>query len=70
VGAQTRREIGLYPAGQTLHWFNTIEEAKEKIEAWRLDYNEHRPHSALNDQTPSEFAENFDLSRAVEKAGF
>jgi putative transposase len=53
-----------------LHWFKTIEEAKEKIEAWRLDYNEHRPHSALNDQTPSEFAENFDLSRAVEKAGF
>ena len=53
-----------------LHWFKTNEEAKEKIEAWRLDYNEHRPHSALNDQTPSEFAENFDLSRAVEKAGF
>ena len=53
-----------------LHWFHTIEEAKEKIEAWRVDYNEHRPHSALNDQTPSEFAENFDLSRAVEKAGF
>jgi putative transposase len=53
-----------------LHWFKTIEEAKEKIEAWRLDYNEHRPHSALNDQTTSEFAENFDLSRAVEKAGF
>ena len=53
-----------------LHWFHTIEEAKEKIEAWRVDYNEHRPHSALNDQTPSEFAENFDLSRALEKAGF
>lgn len=53
-----------------LHWFHTIEEAKEKIEACRVDYNEHRPHSALNDQTPSEFAENFDLSRAIEKAGF
>ena len=53
-----------------LHWFKTIEEAKEKIESWRVDYNEQRPHSALDDQTPSEFAENFDLSRAVEKAGF
>lgn len=41
-----------------------------KNNAWRKDYNEHRPHSALNDQTPSEFAENFDLSRAVEKVGF
>ncbi len=54
----------------SLHWFKTIEEAQEKIEAWRIDYNRHRPHSALNDQTPSEFVENFDLSRAVEKAGF
>ncbi len=53
-----------------LHWFKTIEEAQEKIEAWRIDYNRHRPHSALNNQTPSEFVENFDLSRAVEKAGF
>jgi putative transposase len=53
-----------------LHWFKTIEEAKEKIESWRVDYNEHRPHSALDNQTPSGFAENFDLSRAVEKAGF
>jgi putative transposase len=53
-----------------LHWFKTIEEAKEKIESWRVDYNVQRPHSALNDQTPSEFAENFDLSRAVKKAGF
>ncbi len=52
-----------------LHWFQTIEEAQEKIEAWRIDYNRHRPHSALNDQTPSEFVENFDPSRAVEKAG-
>ena len=53
-----------------LHWFHAIEEAKEKIEAWRVDYNEHRPHSALNDQTPSEFIKNFDQSRVVEKAGF
>jgi putative transposase len=53
-----------------LYWFKTIEKAKEKIEAWRVYYNEHRPHSELNDQTPSEFAEIFDLSWAVEKTGF
>jgi putative transposase len=53
-----------------LHWFKTIEEAKEKIEAWRIDYNIHRPHRSLHNQTPSEFAMNFDLSRVVEKAGF
>lgn len=39
-----------------VHWFETLEEAKQKIEAWRVDYNESRPHQALTDLTPSEFA--------------
>ncbi|PAV25484.1 hypothetical protein CF392_10645 [Tamilnaduibacter salinus] len=26
------------------------------VSQWRRDYNEQRPHSALNDQTPLEFA--------------
>ena len=37
------------------HWFLSLEDAAEKIEAWRRDYNECRPHSALNDLTPAEF---------------
>jgi len=37
------------------HWFLSLEDAVEKIEAWRKDYNECRPHSALNDLTPAEF---------------
>jgi len=28
-----------------------------EIEAWRIDYNEHRPHGSLGDLTPQEFAE-------------
>lgn len=39
-----------------LHWFATLEEAKTTIEAWRRDYNESRPHTALNDLPPSLFA--------------
>jgi putative transposase len=39
-----------------LHWFETVEEAKAIIEAWRRDYNESRPHMALNGQSPAEFA--------------
>ena len=39
-----------------VHWFASLEEAKEKIEGWRRDYNESRPHQALNEQTPAEFA--------------
>ncbi|NIF70274.1 IS3 family transposase [Burkholderia sp. Ap-962] len=39
-----------------LHWFETLGEAKAIIEAWRRDYNERRPHSALKDLAPAEFA--------------
>ena len=28
-----------------------------KIEAWRIDYNDYRPHSSLGQLTPSEFAD-------------
>jgi transposase InsO family protein len=31
------------------HWFQTAAEAQAVIAAWRLDYNEVRPHSALGD---------------------
>jgi putative transposase len=39
-----------------VHWFESMEEAKAKIEAWRRDYNESRPHQGLGEQTPLEFA--------------
>ena len=38
------------------HWFLSLADAKDKIEAWRRFYNESRPHSALGDRTPREFA--------------
>jgi len=38
------------------NWFLTLPEAREKIEAWRRDYNQARPHSALGYQTPEAFA--------------
>jgi putative transposase len=41
-----------------VHWFKTLAEAKQVLEAWRRDYNESRPHSSLNDMTPAEFARN------------
>jgi putative transposase len=36
--------------------FESIDHARQQIEAWRLDYNEQRPHGALGRLTPSEFA--------------
>ncbi|MEH3440197.1 IS3 family transposase [Enterobacter roggenkampii] len=38
------------------HWFSDVSHARKTISEWRQDYNECRPHSALNYQTPSEFA--------------
>ncbi len=29
------------------HWFASLEEARQTIEAWRVDYNTERPHRAL-----------------------
>ena len=38
------------------HVFCSLAEARRVIEAWRVDYNEVRPHSSLSYQTPDEFA--------------
>jgi putative transposase len=38
------------------HWFLSLADARQKIEAWRRYYNEVRPHSALEWETPAEFA--------------
>ena len=45
------------------HWFLSLGEARTTIEAWRLDYNAIRPHSALGDVSPQEF-ELLTLNRA------
>ena len=38
------------------HWFVNLVDAKAAIEAWRVDYNTVRPHSALGGRTPDQFA--------------
>lgn len=39
------------------HWFTTLPAARAIIEAWRLDYNGVRPHSALGYLTPQQYAQ-------------
>lgn len=43
-------------------WFENLADAQRKIEAWRLDYNQHRPHSSLAYRTPEEFARQWSVS--------
>ena len=37
--------------------FSSLSDAREALEAWQEDYNINRPHSALGNLTPREFAE-------------
>jgi putative transposase len=45
------------------HWFMSLPDAQEKIEAWRHDYNHDRPHSSLGYRSPSEFADQSDSQK-------
>ena len=38
------------------NWFESLADAKAKIDAWQKEYNEFRPHSSLGDLTPRDFA--------------
>jgi putative transposase len=38
------------------HWFLSVAEAQQIIEAWREDYNTVRPHRSLGQQTPAAYA--------------
>lgn len=38
-------------------WFTSLNDAQVKIESWREEYNERRPHSSLGMRSPKEFAQ-------------
>lgn len=50
-----------------MHWFLLLEDAYEKINLWIDEYNNFRPHSSLNDQTPAEVVEQFQQSSKTEE---
>jgi putative transposase len=54
------------------NWFENLADARRKIEAWREDYNQRRPHSSLAYRTPAEFARRWSPSSSttvVEQTG-
>ena len=53
-----------------VHQFLSLDHAKLVSEAWRRDYNEHRPHSSLGDLTPTEFAASHQDIRPAIACGF
>jgi hypothetical protein len=38
------------------HWFLSLDDARAKLETWRRDFNETRPHTSLGFMMPAEFA--------------
>lgn len=38
-----------------IHWFLSLEDAQDKLDNWRREYNHERTYSSLNDMTPAEF---------------
>jgi len=46
-------------------WFLSLADARERLEAWRREYNEERPHGSLRNLTPRAFAEQAQQARRV-----
>lgn len=44
------------------HWFVSLADARHTVEAWRQDYNQSRPHSALGYRPPEEFRQAFEAA--------
>lgn len=49
-----------------LHLFFSLEDAQEKLDEWRNDYNLRRPHGSLGPNTPSEFAKMYHQNENLE----
>ncbi len=50
--------------------FLSLANAKQKIDAWRQDYNRHRPHGSPRHLTPAEYADRYDKKSTSEAKNF
>ena len=47
------------------NWFLSVEDAREKIAAWRNHYNHDRPHRALGTLSPAEFVKTLEIPKTA-----
>jgi len=58
------------------NWFLNLNDARRKVQAWRLDYNTVRPHSSLAYRSPEKFRQSFEqdmgslLNGELQSGGF
>jgi len=50
------------------HVFSSLAQARRIIEAWRVDYNQRRPHGSLGHLTPDAYARQRPLPPTAEAA--
>jgi putative transposase len=51
------------------HWFASLEDARSIIEAWRVEYNTERPHTALNNQAPAAYRATWERRQQLAETG-
>jgi len=51
-----------------VHQFLSLDDARDKLDAWRMDYNHYRPHSSLGHLAPTEYAIKHIETRTLEAA--
>ena len=51
------------------HWFVSLEDARTIIEAWWVEYNAERPHTALNNQAPAVYRANWERQQQLRETG-
>jgi putative transposase len=51
------------------HWFASLEDARTTIQAWRVEYNTERPHTALNNQAPAVYRANWERQQQLAETG-
>lgn len=49
------------------NWISHLPEAAKSIKAWRWEYNASRPHRALRERMPHEFAKQIAASRGLSR---
>src|SRR3954447_8077962 len=47
------------------HWCASLEEARQIIEAWRMEYNTERPHRSLGQRTPAAMVEELQVTANI-----
>jgi putative transposase len=45
-----------------VNWFSNLNDARSKVQQWRLDYNRVRPHSSLNNRSPEIFRQSWEAA--------